>query len=654
MLKWCLNRADQSKNVRKLREMTGTYSNTETYKLLRPSQIIESEKLVTKAIDVIQEEYINPFSILVDEDKLFNLSSGVPVQNDLAEEILQIHSVGNELAKQFAAERMLSDSTKKFHDPLPRNKCKSFKNSTKVLVISKNKKETTVTVNRDILASMVKLSLKSGFPVDFDRALQYPMSPIPLSIATAEGERRSTAKSKLMEIITSYCTNPPKPPKMVIKIPKEKPSALIIDLIAAIRTITDIPSTYFDLTWKLLASLPKGYQRVDIVADTYKPTSIKIGERLKRGTSARLMISSPNSKVPRDFQNFLKNGENKTRLIALIGEVIAENSGRAMKLLKCERIIYSMDSCCFLIDENGTQEIDSLKSNQEEADTKVILHCLDALNTPESTVVLRSPSADTDIMVLAITIIRQFCERLFFDYGSGKNRKAVRLSDINMQNKEKDALLGFHAFTGNDYISSFFRKGKPLAWKCMKKKEKFLEAFAAFGTSWTLNEDYFNILEEYVCNLYGNKIVSVDKVRMKLFNKKVSKNKRAPDISLLPPCKQVLRLHASRAMYVANMWRLTSVAWIDLPNITDYGWETDGSPVWIITAFPDDVTELLVTNIKSTDSEENEDDYDDEDEDEEDEDETFENDNDSDNDVDEDGYENNDDYDDEDEDNDNV
>ena len=53
---------------------------------------------------------------------------------------------------------------------------------------------------------------------------------------------------------------------------------------------------------------------------------MKNGERQKRGTSARLMIHSPQSKFPREFQNFLQNGEDETRLIELIFQVISQES----------------------------------------------------------------------------------------------------------------------------------------------------------------------------------------------------------------------------------------------------------------------------------------------------------------------------------------
>ena len=71
--------------------------------------------------------------------------------------------------------------------------------------------------------------------------------------------------------------------------------------------------------------LPSGYKQVDIVADTYQDISIKSTERSKRGNSRKIIIRSEKSKIPRDFNAFLKNGENKGRMIELIIEVILQN-----------------------------------------------------------------------------------------------------------------------------------------------------------------------------------------------------------------------------------------------------------------------------------------------------------------------------------------
>ena len=56
-------------------------------------------------------------------------------------------------------------------------------------------------------------------------------------------------------------------------------STYIVDLMALLRSVVQIPENYEEITWKLFSSFPKGFQRVDLVADTYKNVSIKAGER---------------------------------------------------------------------------------------------------------------------------------------------------------------------------------------------------------------------------------------------------------------------------------------------------------------------------------------------------------------------------------------
>ena len=68
--------------------------------------------------------------------------------------------------------------------------------------------------------------------------------------------------------------------------------------------------------------LPSGYKRVDIVVDTYQDISIKSTERSKRGSARKIIIRSEKSKIPRNFNEFLKNRENKARMIELIVKVI--------------------------------------------------------------------------------------------------------------------------------------------------------------------------------------------------------------------------------------------------------------------------------------------------------------------------------------------
>ena len=74
-------------------------------------------------------------------------------------------------------------------------------------------------------------------------------------------------------------------PKLVISIDTIRPSALMVDLITAMKAMTKIPETYKQLVWKFLAALPKGFYRIDLVANMYRDISIKTCERLDCGTS---------------------------------------------------------------------------------------------------------------------------------------------------------------------------------------------------------------------------------------------------------------------------------------------------------------------------------------------------------------------------------
>ena len=106
------------------------------------------------------------------------------------------------------------------------------------------------------------------------------------------------------------------------------------------------PENYEELTWKLLTSFSKGFQRVDIVADTYKNVSIKAGERESRGRSDKVNIKSTKSMVPKDFQVFLRNGENKNKHIDLLRETISSSSDRALVILQTLVKYFSKEDRC--------------------------------------------------------------------------------------------------------------------------------------------------------------------------------------------------------------------------------------------------------------------------------------------------------------------
>ena len=587
VLKWCLNRAEAANNTHALNNLAGLGEGTSIYKPLRPSQILRSEELVSKVQAVLETEYINPFGYDIVESQLLNLSSGMPVPDDAADIILKSLETGKTLSEDFKRERLYSQHIK-FHNPIKRNNYASF--SKNKITVTKDNKAKTIEVNRNIIGNLLSFTVKTGRVIDFEKALQYPLSSIPLSISHPDGSRRETAKSKLKGIIVGYNMNEEKPENEV-----GSKDVLIVDMIAQIQTMQSIPCTYEGFAENFIKSLPTGYNRVDLIADTYKDFSIKAMERKKRGESKKVLIKSLQSKIPHDFSRLLKNGENKTRLIELLSSYIEQHKNKVFNSLRCYKIVISLDCKCLVITRLSTTEDALLSSNQEEADTKLILHSHHILSeSPETLVTLRSSSGDTDVIVLAIALLHRFRERVVIDDGSGKNRRLIKLKDLDIQEEILDALIGFHAYTGNDYVSSFFRKGKGTCFQVLDRSNKFKRSFAKLGDDWQLSDQLFTELEEFTCYLYGARSKDINKLRYKIFDKKYTKENKIIDMCTLPPCRSVLKLHAERANFVAALWKRSTQSNIGTPSITSSGWSNDGTITWIDSAFPSEIEDILL------------------------------------------------------------
>ena len=265
--------------------------------------------------------------------------------------------------------------------------------------------------------------------------LTYPLSPVPLSLSHADGTRRKTMKSSLMSLINSYYDT-----NLDLPLSPRQTSTYIVDLMALIRTVSPIPETYSHLVHNLIERFPKNYKRTDIVADTYRENSLKNNERNLRGISDKVMISSSSSKIPRNVQDFLKNGDNKASLIALIKDELVKNSKEILSKLSCEVIYFSMDNICVKISERSSCEVSELASNQEEADSKLLLHTKHSIhNNPDHKIVIRSPSGDIDINILFINIFYINTDIIWIGYGTGDNRRTINLRSIDIDS-DKDQL----------------------------------------------------------------------------------------------------------------------------------------------------------------------------------------------------------------------
>ena len=93
--KWVLTRPFQAKYVDALLHQAGlNNAQNKPRKCLRSSAIIKSENSVKSIVDVLKNDFIDPFSADLDHDKLYNLASGNSVTDDVAESLLTVQERG--------------------------------------------------------------------------------------------------------------------------------------------------------------------------------------------------------------------------------------------------------------------------------------------------------------------------------------------------------------------------------------------------------------------------------------------------------------------------------------------------------------------------------------------------------------------------------
>ena len=155
------------------------------------------------------------------------------------------------------------------------------------------------------------------------------------------------------------------------------------------------------------------------------------------------------------------------------------------------------------------EEVVKLHSSQEEADTRMLLHCAyirSAVAPPSDDchdIVIKSP--DTDVFILAVLFSGTLGGRILFHTGKGKTLGTVDVSTLNgyLGDEKTRSLIGLHCLTGCDAVSGFKWKGKVRPAKLLLHDVSTYPVFATIGESFDVDDNQASQVEEFVCHLYG-------------------------------------------------------------------------------------------------------------------------------------------------------
>ena len=208
-----------------------------------------------------------------------------------------------------------------------------------------------------------------------------------------------------------------------------------------------------------------------------------------------------------------------------------------------------------------TLDLSSLQADHEEADTRMILHCIHAQQ--ESVMVY---SRDTDVLVLLLAHFSKMrCQFLWMNAGTSKQPKFIPVHEIHDQltSDQTSAITGFHALTGCDTVSQISGHSKKTTWKVFLRHHSLLENLGKGN----LTPDTMKTAEKFICHLYEvPELDSCDQARVKLFC-----SGKAQEV--LPPTSDAVQFHIMRSHYQASVWHQAHIQYPILPPPTEMGWE---------------------------------------------------------------------------------
>lgn len=233
-----------------------------------------------------------------------------------------------------------------------------------------------------------------GLHLHLKMLMTYPLTPVPYSIATADGYPFKTNKAKGFHHTTKDGCNAP--------LPLTHETLTVLDGNACFYVLKDLPMNFSQICSKVFDLLGKAGD-VIFSTDQYFPDSIKSMERHRRGFGEKLVLKGQATKRPADWKLFLANEDNKVQFISLL--LKSWSSDKYAPRLHGRRLIFICEGKAHLLtsaDGSRTvyEELPSLNSSQEETDPRVVLYLNYAKEREYQYARVKSPDSDIFFILL--------------------------------------------------------------------------------------------------------------------------------------------------------------------------------------------------------------------------------------------------------------
>jgi hypothetical protein len=526
----------------------------------------------------------NPF--LECSDALMRLDTKEVVSVEVAADIRNSYTIGMQGRNSFEVRIYDAERKQSVTAPIKKNGLLLFSTSAKYqLSLSKSKVVTSLKAECDLLGKIIRA--KETREVDMNEVFAHENSASPPSLSRL-GAMHHGQKSDLIECLIREVGDAA-PNNTTTSTAQVKADCLILDGAALVNIVQPGPSTTFgEYAQRFLdyvSKISESFKRVDVVWDSYFPDSLKWATRHERGRGVRRKVLA-GTPVPKQWQLFLRDEKNKEELFMLLAATLMNTRSNGDQIIVTT---YNKEVKCNV--QSAVLESPYLQtSSQEEADSRIFLHAADSIRSGFIDLVIKT--VDTDVVVLAVSYYHQLHARfLWISFGCGKNHQYLPVHDIanSLGIQKSIALRGFHAFTGSDTTSTFWKKGKTSAWNAWSSYPDATVALEKMAQPMTKEdlEHITPIIERFTVLIYDRKSkeTNVNSARKELYMQ------QGRSIDNIPPTQDALKHHTLRSVYQAGyVWGQCLEPNPSLPSPDEWGWkksETNQHYVPLWTSIPE-------------------------------------------------------------------
>ena len=446
-----------------------------------------------------------------------SISTGILASDKVIHDMLSAKDLGKIAMEEFVCDRLGKERAKCFYDPIKLMKLGTFTTMNKTKNCKVKSKIVPLQATKDLF---VKISFVAQIrSIDMISIFQFPLGPLPWSLAEPIGSLKKTSKAALLHKLEGKVH----PIESI-----QGPHTLIVDGMAYVQQ-TKVADKMFgdfalDLLQRILVIVVRA-TRIDVIFDDYRDSSIKNIERSRRSAGNLLFQSIVSSTAIKQWGLFLPSGKNKNSLV----KIICNEWGKEEYRNKIgQKDLFVTDGVEVIkLSSTAITTIQELNSNHEEADTRMVLHANHA-SSDSNLIGISSP--DTDVFVICLAFQHIINSYILFLTGVKNSRRTIDISamaknifvTLNLCEASKEmimeSLIGLHSFTGCDTTSEFGGGGKMKSLTLILKDQDYVETFSLLGKEIHLQEELVLQIKRFVCHMYGWKdIHSLQEIWYKMY-----------------------------------------------------------------------------------------------------------------------------------------